>query len=153
MPVRPPAESELLSPVLALFEIPGYRAVLEARLSRKRIDVLLVPTETGLWISIELKVKDWKKALWQAAVNTQLSDHSYVALWHTTVKCALEQETLFKSYGVGIISVSATGAAVILEPTGLSSSTRIRQQELVLEELVRVKEEGEYLDTLSLLPA
>lgn len=148
-----PAESQLLSPVLAMFEVSGYRAVLEAKLSRKRIDVLLIPNEVGLWVSIELKVKDWKKALWQAAVNTQLSDRSYVALWHTTVQCALGQENLFRSYGVGIISVSATGAVVVLESVSLSRSTRIRQQEVVLEQLLSVKGKDEHLDTLSLLPA
>ena len=148
-----PAESELLSPVLAMFEVPGYSAVLEAKLSRKRIDVLLIPNAGGHWISIELKVKDWKKALWQAAINTQLSDHSYVALWHTTVQCALGQENLFRSYGVGIISVSAAGAVVVLEPVNLLRSTRIRQQEMVLEELSGVKGKDERLDTLSLLPA
>jgi hypothetical protein len=153
MPVQLPAETELLSPVLALFELPGYQTVLEAKLSRKRIDVLLVPNEEGPWISIELKVKNWKKALWQAAINTQLSDRSYVALWHTRVRSALERESLFRSYRVGIISVSEAGAKIVIEPTISAISTRAWQQKLTLDELVGAKGRDERLDTLSLLPA
>lgn len=134
MPIQLPAETELLSPVLALFELPGYQTVLEAKLSRKRIDVLLIPNEEGPWISIELKVKDWKKALWQAAINTQLSDRSYIALWHTRVRSALERESLFRSYRVGIISVSEADAEIVLEPSVSTISTRVRQQQLVLDE-------------------
>jgi hypothetical protein len=153
MPVQLPAETKLLSPVLALFKLPGYQTVLEAKLSRKRIDVLLVPNEEGPWISIELKVENWKKALWQAAINTQLSDRSYVALWHTRVRSALERESLFRSYRVGIISVSEASAEIVLESTITANSTRACQQRLILDELVGVRGKDGYLDTLSLLPA
>jgi hypothetical protein len=153
MPIQFPAETELLQPVLALFGSSSYQVFLEARLSRKRIDLLLVPNGDRPWITVELKVKNWKKALWQAAINTQLSDCSYVALWHPTVRAALDKQSLFKSYGVGIISVSSGSAEVVLETRTSASSTRVRQQALILDELVGVKGKDEHLDTLSLLPA
>lgn len=153
MPIQFPAETELLEPVLALFASTSYQTLLEAKLSRKRIDLLLIPNGDRPWISVELKVRNWKRALWQAAINTQLSDRSYVALWHTTVRAALDKQYLFESYGVGIISVSNGSAEVVLEPTISASSTRVRQQELILDELASVKGKDERLDTLSLLPA
>jgi hypothetical protein len=153
MASRLPKESALLHPVITLFEEPGYSTLLEARLSRKRIDILFIPNTHGRWIAVELKVRDWKTALWQAAVNVQIADASYVALWTTSIPHALGRQELFKSYGVGIISVAECGASVVLEAEYLPNSTRIRQQKHVLEEIAAANKKEGHLDALSVLPA
>lgn len=153
MPNILPKESELLAQVLRLFEKEEARPLLEAKLSRKRIDVVFVPTSVGQWTAVELKVRNWKKALWQAAVNTQLADLSYVALWHSTVPTAMERSTLFNSYGVGIISVDALEASIVLEAKRTTNDTRVRQQLLLLDSLEGVNQKDGDLGALSLLPA
>ena len=148
-----PKESELLQPVVTLFDTPGYSTVLEAKLSRKRIDILFIPSAYGRWISVELKVRDWKTALWQAAVNLQIADISYVALWRVSISCALGRQDLFRSYGVGIISVTEDGASVVLDGAFVPNLTRVRQQEHVLEKIAGAKKKEGHLDALSMLPA
>lgn len=153
MPSALPKESELLCPVLALFDDSEYAVMLQAKLSRKRIDVLFVPHGDGRWIAVELKVRDWKKALWQAAVNTQLADISYIAVWEACVGAALEQESLFKHYGVGIIAVSKSQAYIVREGSSTPNATRARQQQLILESIPTVNQKDGCLGALSLLPA
>ena len=153
MDSRPPKESELLRPVISLFERPGYLTFLEAKLSRKRIDVLFVPPQRERWISVELKVHDWKTALWQAALNLQVAEYSYVALWHTFIRRALRQEKLFNSYGIGLISVSANDASILIEGKVFANQTRARQQELILEESKVASSKDGRLDALPFLPA
>ena len=148
-----PKESELLAPVVDLFQVEGMRSLLEVRLSRKRIDVVFIPGSQTGWIAVELKVHDWKRALWQAAVNTQLAEHSYVALWHTTIRTALERKILFERYGVGIISVTATDASIALEARRTEISTRAQQQRMLLDSLEGLDQKDGDLGALSLLPA
>lgn len=148
-----PRESELLCPVLSMFDVGRYAVMLQARLSRKRIDVLFVPHGDGPWIAVELKVRDWKKALWQAAVNTQLADISYIALWESCLDVALEQGDLFKRYGVGIIAVSRSEAYIVREGRCIPSATRARQQQLILESIPAVNQKDGCLGALSLLSA
>jgi hypothetical protein len=76
-----------------------------------------------------------------------------VALWHASIPYALGQGSLFKSYGVGIISVAEHGASVVLDAKYLPNSTRIRQQKHVLEEIAGANKKEGHLDALSLLPA
>jgi hypothetical protein len=153
MASRLPNESALLRPVVTLFDAPGYSTFLEARLSRKRIDILFIPNVHGRWIAVELKVRDWKTALWQAAVNVQIADSSYVALWEASIPHALGRQELFKSYGVGIISVAECGASVVLNAEYLPNSTRIRQQKHVLEEIAGANKKEGHRDALSVLSA
>ena len=153
MPNMVPKESELLPAVIRLFEPTATRSFLEAKLSRKRIDVVFVPDSSGPWTAVELKVRNWKKALWQAAVNRQLAEFSYVALWYTTVPLALDHCALFKSYGVGIVSVTSTDAAIVLEARCTETDTRPRQQLLFLDSLEGIDQKDGDLGALSLLPA
>jgi hypothetical protein len=127
----PPKESALMVPVLARFSGGEYYGYPEAKLGRKRIDLLLIPYYAEPWIAVELKIRDWKTALWQAWVNTQVADRSYVALWERFVSPALEQRSLFQSYGVGIISVAPDKAEIVLDARQVHNLTRARQQLLI----------------------
>lgn len=150
MTTRYPKESSLLSPVIALLKVSNYDAIVEAKFSRKKIDVLFVPCGQGPWISVELKISNWKRALWQAAVNTELADKSYVALWESSIDRALANRALFESYGVGIISVSRQGASFILHGEHREKRTREQQQRLLRDEWPARRKR---LDSTSLLPA
>jgi len=130
-----PREAELLPWVLRALATDQRTPHFEVRLGRKRIDLLLIPLVEAPWVAVELKVRDWKKALWQASINTQLAEKSYVALWHKFVPPALAQRNLFESYGVGIISVSENQAVIVLEGTILHNLTGRRQQLLIEDRL------------------
>jgi hypothetical protein len=153
MPNRAPKETELLQPVVRLFEEHHKTALLELKLGRKRIDVVFVPNAGDGWTAVELKVHDWKRALWQAAVNTQIAEYSYVALWHRTCSVALERQSLFEAYGVGIISVTATDASITLKARHTEVSTRATQQRMLLDSLGGFNQKGDDVGALSLLPA
>ena len=108
-------ESDMLMPVLRLYAKRRYRRFVEVPLGRKRIDVLCVPKSQELpQVSIELKISDWRKALWQATVNYQIADESYIAIWHDYVERALRRAELLRHYRVGLISVREKSARIVL---------------------------------------
>jgi len=108
------AENDLATPVASLFPIQTYQCFEQVPLSRKRIDLVFVERQSSRTITVELKISNWKRALWQATVNFQVSQQSYVALWHQYVHRAQRNSDLFAAYGVGIIAVSSDGARFVL---------------------------------------
>lgn len=68
-------------------------------------------------ISIELKVRDWRGALAQAMCNFQLSEQSYIAIWHEHVDPIWNNLDLLEFYGVGLIEVSEDRAELVLSST------------------------------------
>ena len=103
----------MLGPVLTLFPAEHYWHAEQVPLGRKKIDLVcverLAPHRSR---SIELKIQDWKKALWQAAINLQLSEKSYIAIWHQFAHRVTCQEELLRTYGVGLIVVYANSAQI-----------------------------------------
>jgi hypothetical protein len=150
-----PYEVEMLPSVKRLFGEIEYRLVEQAPLSRKRIDALFLPKKSLPWISVELKVRDWRKALWQAALNAQLADLSFIAIWHRALPSALLNRDLFALYGVGIISVDHECASIVVDAARSNvSDLKSEQQRLTLNTISRQDECGEvYVPALSLLPA
>lgn len=108
------AEHEMACPVLELFPAPMFSQFKQVPLGRKRIDLVFVRQSEPLTISVELKVADWKKALWQASVNWQVCDESYIAIWHKFAHRATKRIDLLNVYGVGLIVVDRTSARVLL---------------------------------------
>jgi hypothetical protein len=123
-------ERRMFAPARDLFQTPEYWAIPEAPYGRKRIDLLLIPQHDIAWIAIELKIRNWKGALWQAIVNTQLVDRSFVAMWHTNIGCAERQRQLFEHYGVGLIAVRRDGASIVFDSHLASDSTLRRAGKL-----------------------
>jgi hypothetical protein len=77
------SESELLQPVLTLFSESRYWHFEQVPLGRKKIDLVCVERNApNASTSVELKISDWRRALWQATVNFQLAEQSYIAIWH-----------------------------------------------------------------------
>jgi hypothetical protein len=86
---------------------------MEAELGRKRIDLVCITKCESQAVSVELKVKHWKQALWQAANNFHVAEESYVAIWHRYLPAAQKNRELFEAYGVGLIVVREKTASVV----------------------------------------
>jgi hypothetical protein len=112
-------EAQMLDPVLDLFPGRSYHRMVQVPLGRKRIDLLCVPKHRrAMSASVELKLKDWRQGLWQASVNLQVADQSFVALWHEFIHRAEKHRDLLDSYGVGLISVGPQGAKIVRRSKG-----------------------------------
>ena len=110
-------ELELIKPVTDFFENQGYHVKQEVRIGFHRAD--LVAFKDTKVIAIELKLKDWKKALLQAK-NYQLgADYVYVVFplmkSYTILRKA---EHVFKKEGIGLLIVNEESGKVskILNP-------------------------------------
>lgn len=109
-------EHDLLSPVLTLFPEERFWHIQQVPLGRKKIDLICVDRSTPhLSLSIELKIQDWRKALWQAAINLQLAEKSYIAMWHQFVHRVVPHDKLLSDYGVGLIVVYPSSAEILSE--------------------------------------
>src|SRR5262245_35547624 len=112
----PLLEEAMLQPVLSLFPASTHRHCKQFPLGRKKIDLICVEQAVpNSVISIELKISDWRKALWQASVNRQLAHRSYVAIWHEYVHRAAKEFDLFNAYNVGLIAVYPEKAEILIE--------------------------------------
>ena len=106
-------EEEMLNPVLQLFPADRYDRFAQVPLGRKKIDIYCYPKNNrGHSISVELKTSDWKRALWQASINFQISEKSYIAIWHKFAHRAKNHIQLLESYGVGLIIVRHDDALI-----------------------------------------
>jgi len=65
-------------------------------------------------ISIEAKIKDWRKAIEQAIMNTWYASHSYVLFPRTSI--SIKAIGSAKKYGIGIISFEENKPKVLLKP-------------------------------------
>lgn len=85
-------------------------------LGRRSIDLLCLPKRSyESSVAIELKVEDWRRALWQAVVNFQLCEKSYIAIWHGYSHRVLNGRSLLDAYGVGLIEVDTRFARIMLD--------------------------------------
>ncbi len=105
-------ENQLYEPVanLSLFQANMVCMAREVAFGRKRVDLVGVNSR-GALIAVEFKVRDWRRVLWQAAVNQLFSDFSYVAVWHTVLRF-IDREHLRKK-GIGLISINEGGARTV----------------------------------------
>lgn len=113
-----PAEIEMLPAVLRLFPKSRYRRLSEASLGRKRIDLICLPRDvsgSGEIIAVELKIARWRDALWQAYLNLQAADCSYIAIWTEFVHRALAHEDMCRAHGVGLIEVGEKSAKILFK--------------------------------------
>lgn len=119
-----PQETYLLKPVLRLFPKREYHRFKEVPLGRKKIDVWCVhKREECTEVCVELKIKDWRRALWQAIINFQIAKQSYIAVWYKYVQRVQKQSDLLKQYGVGLISVGPRSAKIIIPSKNKAQGT------------------------------
>lgn len=134
-----PQEEYLLKPVLRLFPKEKYHRFKEVPLGRKRVDLLCVcKTEENPEVCVELKVKNWRKALWQAIINFQMAKRSYVAVWHKYVQRVERESDLLNKYGVGLISVGPKSAKIVIPSQDKIQRTSRKEKVVSYKSLISV---------------
>lgn len=71
-----------------------------------RPDILLKSKKNKKIITIELKLKNWKRALAQAYKYKSFSDISYVCMDECNIDSVLKHLDMFKKYNIGLITIS-----------------------------------------------
>jgi hypothetical protein len=97
-------EIQLKPPVLRYLTEQKFTVYDEVRLNTRNID--LIGKKNSEVVSIELKLKDWPRAIAQAYLNLRVSNYSYVALpeqaWSRIDRRIYTQAF---EYGIGLLSV------------------------------------------------
>lgn len=109
-------EVDMYEPVVGLFarlEI----TVAEVPWLGKHIDLLFASQSLLSLYAVEAKLRDWRKAFKQAALNQIAAQRSYIAVPSKLAVRLVERErNLFLRYDVGLIGVSET-ASILLPAT------------------------------------
>ena len=110
------SEQEMLPAVKRLFPASRFTRHTEVPLASKRIDFCALPKDHEEFpVAVELKVEKWRRALWQAITYRQVFPLAYVAIWHENAHRV--DRDLFGMAGVGLITVTKSGAEIVLEAT------------------------------------
>jgi hypothetical protein len=97
-------EEELLPPVRRYAKRKGFTAqVAELPFFEYRIDLYAVSKPSGDTIAVELKMKNWRRALHQALIYQLCSDYVFIAL--PVTKAGIVDRAELSKYGVGLILV------------------------------------------------
>ena len=97
-------EEELLAPVRRYATRQGFTAQFaELPFFEYRIDLYAVSKPSGDTIAVELKMKNWRRALHQALIYQLCSDYVFIALPIT--KAGVVDTTELSRHGVGLIVV------------------------------------------------
>jgi len=111
-PIR---EDELRLPVQKLFPPEQYFCKSEVPFGVKRIDMVFRQRNNDQEIvAVELKLRKWRKAVWQATANRQIATYSYVAL--PSQSAAAIDKHLMVSLGLGLIVTDSADVARIVLP-------------------------------------
>lgn len=100
----------MLSAVRALFPLRAYQIAFEVPFGRKRVDLVCV-SRRGKIVAVELKVRDWRRAMRQAVVNQLFAHKAYIAIWNAhaaSIPPAILSET-----GIGLIEIGRSDKAVL----------------------------------------
>ncbi len=109
----PRREDELRGPVEGLFPEIEYVVKREVPFGLKRIDLVFKSKSNGQdIIAVELKLRNWKRAVWQAVHNRQIATYSYIALPEATAPPV--DISILNSLGVGLIVTDMKKARVLL---------------------------------------
>jgi len=143
MPKPALTEDDMLKPVLRLFPKSRYRRLPEVSLGRKLVDLLCVPLEPVRdSVSVELKIKNWRQALWQAIANFQLSDQSFIAIWHEFAHRVQNQLGLLEFYGIGLIVVKPGRAQMVLPSKDVVYRVARKDKAKFYEQILKAQGKG-----------
>jgi hypothetical protein len=95
--------------------------------------------------TVELKLHDWRKALWQAMRHATYADASWAALDAVRSRPALEARKAFAHVGVGVLLVDAAAAvrdAVAVAIQAHGNPTDLAARALVVENCIQLKLQG-----------
>ena len=89
----------------------GARLAYEVPIYEHFLDMVAVQNPRPV-VAVELKVRDWRRAIKQAVVAQLAADEVYIALWHVHVVSV--DRLLLDATGVGLISVDEATAAIVV---------------------------------------
>lgn len=115
---KPIREVELQKICGEYFRQKGFLTQEEVPFLLKVADLLCFHEGSGECIAVEVKVRDWRKALKQALVYQMMADRVYIALsnkYLKTVDCNLLVEN-----AVGLISIDLNGTVSLISEAALS---------------------------------
>ena len=109
-------EVELTEPVARYFHRKGYRwQATELQFYDYCIDIYGFSRVTNLTVSVELKIKNWRRAFEQSLVYQLCSDFVFIALPKETVHRV--DQSILEAEGIGLISVGTNNRCqMIVEP-------------------------------------
>lgn len=115
-------ESDLLEPIAKYIARKGFRwQQTEVNFYDYRIDLCGYSKMVDEIIAVELKLRNWRRALEQSLIYQLCCDTVYSALPKTSITEKTISE--FKSHGVGLIGVGEFRCVQVLEPAK-STETR-----------------------------
>ena len=105
-------EDELRNPVRIFFEEKKYSVFDERKLFTRKIDV--VAKRRQEIITVELKLRAWRRAIQQACLNLRVSDYAYIALPEDLLS-KMDRRLYYDAYinGIGILSVNGIVKQII----------------------------------------
>lgn len=112
--MRIKSEEDLYCPILTDFN-KKYEAYFEVYFHRRRVDIIFRGPDD--LIAIEVKVRDWKKAIKQAAIYQLFADYSYIAMPHKFIS-KLDTKgvrSYFEITGIGLILINNDKPEAIIE--------------------------------------
>ena len=105
--------STLENQKLKLDNVKDFLILQEVRGMIGRPDILLKSKETKNIITIEVKLKNWKRALQQAYKYRSFSDIAFICMDAKYINPALNNIELFKRSNIGLISVDDEGNVIV----------------------------------------
>ena len=134
----PRLESALLSPVGVYLRRRGYRHQrAEMQFFERRIDLYAFCEKRDVTLSVELKLRKWRRALRQALLYQLCSDLVFIAVPKAAVR-AIDLD-LLRLDGVGLLAVRETGTCQEVLASDYSRVVRKRYREAYIELLRGVR--------------
>lgn len=91
---------------------------------RSKADIVLFASDQ--LISVEVKLSDWKRAIYQAVLNRYCVDRSYIALWKPHVTS--EVLCLARSWGLGVMCIGPSAVQVLEEAPATTPDPELRER-------------------------
>lgn len=132
------AVRRLFSNYLPAAEVPfGEKKIDLVFVSQNILNFPVVPDGIDV-VSVELKWKDWRRALKQASVNQLCSDRAYVAMPEANFP---RDRSPFLKFGVGLIAVNGSARVVIESSFRKVTDSRFKRDliESIVKKLGRQK--------------
>jgi len=107
-------EEDLREPLQAFFREQGYKVFDEVKLFARGIDV--VAKQDNIVISIELKLRDWRRAVAQACLDLRVSDYAFVAMPRKAIEKNGELYRECVRLGVGLLAIDDGEVKQVLQP-------------------------------------
>lgn len=105
-------EEDLRKPVRNFFAEKNYSVFDEVKLFQRRIDI--IARNRNVLIAVELKLRNWRRAVEQACLDLRVSNYAFVALPETLWN-RIDRRIYYEAYshGLGLLSVDGEARQVM----------------------------------------